>query len=58
MYKVKHFSTRTGGALQYDISNWLETRNHIQIIQMNICKTEIDLQTYKTYLWLPKQKGG
>lgn len=36
MYKVKHFSKRTGGALQYDISNWLETREHIQVVSMNV----------------------
>ena len=36
MYRVKHFSTRTGGALQYDISTWLESREHIQVVSMNV----------------------
>ena len=31
---------------------------NIKIVQMNFYKTEIDLQTWKKNLWLPKGKEG
>ena len=36
MYKVKNLNRRTGLQLQSAIENWVESRNHITILAINV----------------------
>lgn len=36
MYKVKNIIESNGEDLQWEVKEWIESRNHIQIISVNI----------------------
>ena len=36
MYKVKNIATQNGEDLQREVKEWIESRNHIQIISINM----------------------
>ena len=55
-YHTKWGKSYTGRQISYDINLFVESE---KIIQMTFFyKTEIDSQTWKTNLWLPKRKEG
>lgn len=35
-YKVKNFSNKCAETLQYELESWIESRDHISIVSVNI----------------------
>lgn len=53
MYKVKNLKRKTGACLQTAIEYWLESRNHIQVMTINVwCDKE---GHYATIVYKEKQ---
>ena len=56
MYKVKNISTMKGTILQKEVKEWIESRDHIHIISVNIWGGEV--RDYATIIYKEEQYIG
>lgn len=58
MYRVKNFKGYSGEELQVAIKEWVESRNHIQIIDVKIWTNNYSNYSYATIIYQENKYVG